>query len=194
MIHISRSDRNQKWAKILLKKLKRVDCTIESMVEIGCGIGSLLKVASEKGIRTVGYDTDLNAIEWGKNNFRLDLRGVNWSFNVQSDPVDLILCISVLEHLEQPRNLFAEIVRVAKTYRAWVFVSVPVFDRCHWQYILRPDPFRSETESKSPFFNNFCHVVHFSSKGLRKVCKQYGATEIRRLKAGGWRGLLARFD
>lgn len=185
---ISVADRNLNWSNILLDELE-IKATFESIVEIGCGIGTLLETAKKRGIKVIGFDTNSFAASYGRENLGIDLRSEFWNSGTLSEKYDLLISISVLEHLETPRTLFKEIAHYCQRYKSSAFLSLPFLDFDRWHYIFDPDPLKEGT----PFFDNDSHVTHFSREGFIKMCKQFGSKSQVPLVAGGWSGFLVSF-
>jgi 2-polyprenyl-3-methyl-5-hydroxy-6-metoxy-1,4-benzoquinol methylase len=187
--HISVSDRNKSAAKRLFDKLAEEGVKPRSVADIGCGIGSLLTVARDRGMRVVGFDTNAQSTEYGRTQMKLNLVGNYWTKDTDTGPIDLYLCISVCEHLEKPRPLIQDLCAAAARQRAALFVSVPFVDRAAWPFILDPDPYAKGT----PFFDNDVHITHFSTKGLEKVMRDFGAPNFKFVQGGLWNGGLVKF-
>lgn len=95
-------ERNRGWAKTLFENILQLEPSIQSVLEVGCGIGTALEVATKKfKLSTVGYDTNTCATDWGKENYSLSLNSELWQQGV-SENSDLTLCISVLNILKNP--------------------------------------------------------------------------------------------
>ena len=181
-------ERNMEASERLLKKLTNLYPQIKSVLEIGCGIGTTLYVARNYFPRVKGYDINHYAVNYGIEKFELDLKCEMWDAG-KTEPFDLILCISVLEHLEDPRKLFSELAKSAFKSGGALFVSVPFLDRNRWKYILNPEP----TVEGTPFFDNDVHITHFSTKGLNELALQNGCTSATFI-AAGWAGYIFEFD
>ena len=183
--NIGKAERNTAWAKDLFNKILLYKPDIKTVLEVGCGIGTALKVANEDfGLNVVGYDTNKKAVNWGRDNYSLSLHSELWRSEV-SPPSDLTLCLSVLEHIEQPRPLIHELCKHTKVSRGLLFISVPFLEPYKWHFIDNPDPTRKST----PFFDNDVHITHFSWNGLFNAIKDEGLS-CRAFRAGGWNGLL----
>ncbi|MEM1231456.1 MAG: methyltransferase domain-containing protein, partial [Pseudomonadota bacterium] len=114
-------------------------------------------------------DINQPAVDYGVEKFGVDLRAEFWSSESDYE-FDILACIMVLEHLEDPRPLFAEMAKAAARFKAKVFISVPFLERNRWSFIQQPDPKKPNT----PFFNNDVHVTHFSKEGLIRLARQHG--------------------
>jgi 2-polyprenyl-3-methyl-5-hydroxy-6-metoxy-1,4-benzoquinol methylase len=187
--HRSVEQRNTKAAGVLLKSLKQTVKEIKCIVEIGCGSGTLLRAAKEEGVECIGFDINRFAIEYGIKKHGLDLRTEFWSADTRCGIPDMILCISVMEHMVHPRELFSEIAKASRKYSAWVFISVPFLNEDKWIYILDPDPYRDNT----PFFDNDVHVTHFSDEGMKLLAHQHNVKYMKRNSSTIWHGYLMKF-
>jgi len=183
------ADRNIAAGQNLFEILASKGVTPKSVVDVGCGIGTLLSVAAGRGIDAIGFDVNSRAIEAGRETYSLDLRAEPWTKETECGNPDLILSISVLQHIALPRPLFAEMCAGAKASHGSLFVSVPMVARSNWDRILNPDPAVSGTWLS----DNDVHITHFSPQGLRGLFEEHGATEIVAIDEGLWRGFLASF-
>jgi len=182
--HKSVLDRNLGWSVSLLDLLAAKGCS-GPLVDIGCGIGSLLLAAKNKNWGGVGYDLDTDACLYGRSEFGLDLRSGLWRADT-SPEFGLITCISVLEHIHYPRTLIHEMISAAKQREAKVYLSVPFFNRVWWKMIHS-----DSTTAGHPFEYPHAHVTHFSHKGMELVCTQQNVKSYERLKIdSGWVGYL----
>lgn len=181
--HLSVHDRNKAWASALFDKIGAKG----PIVDIGCGIGSLLFAAREKGLAGTGYDLNPWASELGRTRFGLDLRTENWSRS-SAPPAKTITCISVLEHIHQPRKLIFDLVGAVQDLKATLFISVPFFSRAQWPKLL--------TDNLQPghFFEvPHAHVTHFSPTALEKLCLEAGAGSVEALGVEkAWYGFVVR--
>lgn len=183
------AERNTSAGRTLVERLKAVGVRPSSVAEIGCGIGTVLKVFHDQGARIVGFDVNRFAVEHGRATHGLDLRDEIWHSALDIGKVDLFLCVSVLEHMAEPRPLLQELCRAAESNRAALFVSVPLLNEPAWKFLHNTDPAAPGT----PFFDNDVHVTHFSSKGLELAMREFGCTNYERFGSVLWAGGLARF-
>ncbi len=193
--HIKVHERNVLRSRALLREMKKQYPDLQRIVEIGCGTGSFVREAQDMGFDAVGYDINEQAVAYGVEQYGANISASWWNSDLQTEPFDMLFCIMVLEHLEQPRDLFTEMVVAARRFGAGVFVAVPALNRNRWKYILDPDPTRPGT----PFFNNRAHVTHFSNIGLHKLAEQFEAG-IREVRSNvseneiGWGGFVYEFQ
>lgn len=183
--NIGVSERNREYARKLFTEISRRLPGIKSILEVGCGTGTALGVARDEfGFSGTGYDVNSRAVEWGRENYGLNLHSSAWEGGTETK-ADLLTCISCLEHVEEPRGLLQELAKGALRMRCPVFISVPFFEIYQWQFLDDPDPGRSGT----PFFDNDVHVSHFSVLGLVKAMRSFGLPVFEVITAG-WMGVL----
>lgn len=187
--HISVAERNRDAAGRLFDRLATAGVRPSTVLEVGCGVGTALAVARDRGMRVIGFDTNIQSTEYGRTTSGLDLVGDEWTGDTDTGAIDLYVCLSVCEHLDQPRRLIADLCAAATRDRAALFVAVPIVDRRSWTFLLDSDPYVEGT----PFFDNDVHVTHFSRQGLETVVREFGAPVVRVFLGGLWNGGLARF-
>lgn len=90
-----------------------------SVVDIGCGVGDLLReVRSRKpGVCVSGLDFSVKAVEGARaampdGDFIQHV--IEQSLPYESATFDVVLCTDVLEHLEFPKTVVAELVRICR--------------------------------------------------------------------------------
>ncbi len=180
--HLSVADRNNKFSLDLFKDLG-VDVPL--VLDIGCGVGTLITAAKSLGGGGQGYDLDVQSINHGRE-LGLDLRAEMWNPIAEVQSINLITCISVLEHIHQPRSLLADLIKKSNELDCPLFISVPFFTQEWWHYIREPfgDGFH-------PFKPPRVHVSHFSHEGFEIAAKSLGARRLKpMLRRMGWSGYL----
>lgn len=181
--------RNEKASEALLTGLLDEGVDISSIVEIGAGTGTLLKVAQEKfGSATLGYEVNPLTQPYARQFNRVDVRAEYWSSDTRCGPYTALLCIMVLEHLAEPRELVRHMVKGCIAENASLFISVPFVDREHWRFIMEPNP----RAPHNPFFDNDVHVTHFSSGAMEALLREFGMNSLVWVRRGLWHGILAR--
>lgn len=100
-----------KEANKRLDKLGKID----SLLDVGCGMGFFVKVASERGIKTTGIDISKKAVEYGKMN-GLDLRQGDLLYlnDFADESFDVISFWASIEHLYKPKETLQKAHRLLK--------------------------------------------------------------------------------
>ena len=99
------------------------------IVDIGCGAGDLLAeiISRVPGVNIHGLDFSSKAIEAAKRKF---LNGAFKQFVIEKQLpyedslFDIVMCTDVLEHLEYPRFVINELLRICKS-GGYIFIVVP---------------------------------------------------------------------
>jgi 2-polyprenyl-3-methyl-5-hydroxy-6-metoxy-1,4-benzoquinol methylase len=113
-------------------------------VDLGCGDGYFSHLLADKGYRVTGVDGMATAIEHARKAVAATATGNHIDFQVGSvydtqlpaHSADLIACLDVIEHLDDPARLLAEIQRIGKK-GARVVIGTPIrfthrpFDKYH---------------------------------------------------------------
>jgi len=183
--HRSVYERNSRFSNAFLDIVVQKFGRPRGILDIGSGIGTLLKAAAERSISGVGYDLDTVSCQYGRAEFGLDLRGEEWSHGSGVGDVELIACIMVLEHIHYPRALMNGLMKEAIAKRCPIFVSVPFVEKTWWPHLLSDN--RSEGH---PFHYPHVHVTHFSRKGMKAAFTQMGARHFIETEQGfPWPGM-----
>lgn len=117
-----RAEANHVRDKLTLEIVDQIENLMQSdakVVDIGCGVGDLLgEVQRRKPLINVsGLDFSLKAVEGARaalphGEFRHFV--IDRKLPYESESFDLVLCTDVLEHLEHPRLVAAELVRICR--------------------------------------------------------------------------------
>ncbi len=99
---------------------------IDSILDVGCGEGfTLERLRKEKiGESYEGLEYDDTAVALAKkmNPKVIIKKGDIYKLPYKDNYFDLVVCTEVLEHLDNPRKAYKELIRVSKKY---ILLSVP---------------------------------------------------------------------
>ncbi len=182
--HINYLDHNTSVAKCVLKEMKKLHPRGREILDIGAGIGSLMRVAHERGLSASGVEPNPYAVMYGKRMFSLEIICAFFDNTLFQKKFDFITIISVLEHLPDPRVLF-ENAKKCLDKNGVLYVSVPLYDPAeHHKFLMNP------LLEGSIFVDPDVHIVHFTDPSFRKFAGQGRATYIDDV-CGGY---LLKFD
>ena len=180
-------ERNMEWSRIFHSYLKRSDTPYKKIIDVGCGIGTLLHYfKSTEQSQVIGFDTNAACINHGIDSYALDLRCEYFHAEhpaVKSFNADLVTCIMVFEHLDEPKILAKEIAQYCLAHGAKAYISVPFLK----------DLSQFELNEKHDIFNDIGgHVTYFSYQGLTSLFNSYGLKKINAFADSkmGWSGIL----
>lgn len=190
--HLDVQERNTRFARNFLNAVRHQFPHVQSILEIGCGTGTLLEVArTEYNMRVIGYDTNPHAINLGLSQHKgINLIHDYWTAQSFEEKYDLVLCISIMEHLDQPMILMQEVAEYCKKHQSSAFISVPYFERDKWDLLLEQNP---NDNPASDLRMAYAHVVHFTKRGLVAMAGRCGATSAVFFPRG-WRGHWLEFS
>jgi SAM-dependent methyltransferase len=85
-----------------------------SAVDVGCGIGANLPVLQELAAAVVGVDPNPDAVRWsaGRRGGSKIVLGSAAALDLADASADLVVCLDVLEHIEDDRAALREIRRI----------------------------------------------------------------------------------
>lgn len=138
--------------------LNQIDPTAQTLVDVGCGNGYLLKQLKERypKLKLTGFDiknTDDNAAVYDY------VKGNIEKMPFADKSFDVVACSHVVEHLPKLEQCMAELVRIA---RKQVFIVTP----CQRYYYFTLDEhvnffqFKAELTSKIPMKNFTCEKLN----------------------------------
>lgn len=96
------------------------------ILDIGCGVGTLLLMLKEKNNKVYGIDVSETGIKQAKENgLECDLVDLNVETLPFADNYfDIVICLETIEHLENPYHCLREIRRALKP-QGTLLVSIP---------------------------------------------------------------------
>ena len=166
----------------------------ETILDAGCGSGEfgvLKKCGKPHHATIVGMDISMDSME---QNEILDQRIVGDLENIPlpDGSVDLVVCESVLEHLEKPQAVFSEFSRVLNSGGYLVLRTFNIWNWANAISAVLPVGVRSrlkgklvEADSEGTFETYYrCN----SRKKLRKLCGDVGLIEDNFITHGAWPG------
>jgi SAM-dependent methyltransferase len=149
----------RKW-----KRLRRLAGPAGALLDVGCGRGTLVRLARAQGCEAYGVERPYPGAPFLPHVFYRDLADSRFP----SDHFQVVTLWHVLEHLPDPAETLREIHRVLRP-GGWLSLAVPNYggavaraSREHWFHLDLPR-----------------HMWHFDSGSLRALLQRHGF-EIRR--------------
>lgn len=134
------SDFQDRWDDTMFRRfvLDRIDSTTH-LLDLGAGAGIVPEMNfKDHAERVCGVDPDPRVVD---NPYLHEGReGVGESIPYEDESFDVVICDNVLEHLDRPTEVFAEVRRVlkpggrfvAKTPNFWHYVAIGATVTPHW--------------------------------------------------------------
>lgn len=148
-------------------RLRQIEARVSKrgcLLDYGCAVGLMVKVAAEAGWEAIGYERSPWAAQYGRDTFGLNivLTGDPLAQDFESR-FDVVTMWDVLEHLEHPRLVLETVSRWLKPGGLLTLNTVnrsSVGARLagnHWRHLLPPH-----------------HLQYFSRSSLRHLLKDCG--------------------
>lgn len=141
-----------------------------SLLDAGCGEGIALRhVIGQRNMMAVGLDSSLDALQvaYRLNTMRTYIAGNVTQLPFADRSYDLVMCLEVLEHLDDPHQGLRELGRVS---RRWLLLSVPNEPFFRGANFMRGKNMRD-------WGNDPGHVNHWSLRGfIRFVAAHYSVS------------------
>lgn len=145
------------------------DCFVnKSILEIGCGYGSLLKFLESYGGTVTGIESDFRILEIAKTRLSPNALLYAEPFNLgmfEPASFDLILTSHVLEHIPKPVQFTSELFRLTKPGGA-VFTEVPNSNPARVRKMIRRG------------FKGSGHLIFFNRKTLSSLIEASGGNVV----------------
>ncbi len=156
------------FAQKLLSAIKERALNSSSLLDVGCGGGFLVEVATEMGFEAEGIEENVELVRWCKH------RGIKVSNTRLSDlsaggekKFDVIVFSAVLEHLQRPEKALLECKKLLNP-DGIVLISQASYDG------LLPSVFPWGWYGWQPHE----HYWHFTPNSLRQMAQQAGFREV----------------
>lgn len=188
--HLSVESRNRSAARKLFAEVQQYHGRhIQRVLEIGCGPGWLLSELPPH-VSSVGYETNPYCVAYGKEKLGLDIRCEMFDMTAAVQ-FDILFCLSVIEHIENPDELLFSISEKCKKNNATACLFVPFFSDTFMKYIHNT----FERVPQNPFWAVPAHVVHYTKLGFLTLLKRFGAYDFQQCRLNGlWGAMLCKFS
>lgn len=151
----------------LLRPLKGINPG--KVLDVGCGMGTMLKRFSELGWDTCGVDVSTYATSYARNELNLEVfTGVVEELDLPENYFDLVTVIHVIEHIPNPKGALETLYRLMKPRGILIIAT---HDICGlWPRVVK---------SKWRHLNIPEHTQFFSKNTLNRMLKRAGFCTVR---------------
>jgi len=151
---------------IELRKFKQLSTFFHkpgSLLDVGCGTGSFLKVCQEHGWRVCGVDPSKSAVQVAKDKYGIEIENNYFDSYKAEIKFDCITFWGQLEHLSNPMNALKKAVGLLKKGGLIIF-EVPSADSFLMRYLV------SNKFSPYRYIENARHLIFFSKLSIERIC------------------------
>lgn len=137
----------------------------KSILDFGCGKGKFLSVAKKEGFNVMGIETEINRSNFAREIYKINVDSNFYSSGkISNGPFQIITLFHVLEHLQNPKDIIANLVNDNLENDGLLILEVPNFlslqsklAKEKWMHIDVPR-----------------HISHFTIKSLEKIVEETG--------------------
>jgi SAM-dependent methyltransferase len=135
------------------------------VVDVGCGNGGFVRACAERGVDAIGVEAFAESSGVARRMGAEVMRATGQALPLAGGSLDAVRLKEVLEHVQQPLEMAAEMRRVLR--RGGVLLAyVPT----QWSQLY---PFPAN------FYDDYTHVRAFSRVGLQRLLEDAGFARIR---------------
>ena len=139
------------------------------LLDVGCGIGTFLHLARERGWQPHGIDPSKSGVTFAQEKYKLDVKcGEVFGANFPDAHFDAITLYHVLEHIPDLNPLLSELRRILKPQTGTLVIEVPNgeglqsrLQKADWPYVHPRD-----------------HLYYFSVRSLPRLLRKHGFGDI----------------
>ncbi len=162
---------NMEWLQMeeRLSELEKHHQGKGRLLDVGCGIGTFLRLAREQSWESHGVEPSKSGSAFAQETYKLDVKcGEVFDANFPTAHFDAITLYHVLEHILELNPLLSELRRVLKPQTGTLVIEVPNgeglqsrLQKADWPYVHPHD-----------------HLYYFSARSLPKLLRKHGFQDI----------------
>lgn len=164
------------WENIL-KQIIKHHHKPQTLLEVGCGIGTILQVGTNLGLSCSGIEPNQLAVAHARKRYPMEI--IEGYFtqdtirqHLHGKTFDIVVVSSVLEHLLEPSAFINDLFSVAHP-GSLIYIDIPSTNTLKYIFsVLFP------YSKKSIFLDNDVHINHFSKHEIHKLFTDNGAESI----------------
>lgn len=168
--HLKRKKESRLVANTILDLLAGKACQKGDLLEIGCGIGTLMETASERGFSSVtGIELNKHLASHAKKKGFNIIEGDFYKLTLAPSSFDVIVMDQVLEHMGEPLTVLIKARELLKP-GGYIFVGIPEVDWLKLFLNLKFVPWKSN----KPLWSPEDHLFYFKQSTLIKLIEKAG--------------------
>ena len=148
------------------------------LLDIGCGNGTLLATARQRGWQVSGYDVDENSTQAVSD--RLDGASVftgDFLDLDESNKYDAITLHQVLEHVKYPNEYFQKLRRLLNN-DGYVFIAVPNIRSFSNSMKALLEYIGVRKKNLGKYYDTYHHLLYFTPPTLRRLLAEHEFTTV----------------
>lgn len=155
------------WEKFFKEKMIKIFTEKKSVLDIGGGLRTEASKGNRIDKKNVWLDEYIKKVNYKVMDkvldYHPDIVGDVQNLNLEDECLDAIICIAVLEHVEEPQKAIKEIYRVLKP-GGYCFIYVPFLYYYH------------------PMKGYYQDFYRFTFDGIKYITRQFSQVEIQNVR------------
>jgi 2-polyprenyl-3-methyl-5-hydroxy-6-metoxy-1,4-benzoquinol methylase len=147
----------------VLNMFAQFDCQGGDLLEIGCGIGTFLSVAGQRGFQVTGVELNKHTAQYAAKTHRI-FQGDFQKIDFRQEIFDVVVMEQTLEHMGNPLQVLQKAYGLLRK-GGLIYVGVPRID---WM-ILASDYFLNRKGEAGELWSPEDHLYYYSSRALNKL-------------------------
>ena len=168
---------NMEWLQMAerLTELEKRHQGKGRLLDVGCGIGTFLHLARERGWEARGVDPSKSGSAFARKAHKLDVQcGDLFDVSFPSAHFDVITLYHVLEHISELNSFLGEIRRILKPSGDEEKAGTLVIE------VPNGESLQSRLQKADwPYVHPRDHLYYFSAQSLPKLLRKHGFRDIR---------------
>jgi 2-polyprenyl-3-methyl-5-hydroxy-6-metoxy-1,4-benzoquinol methylase len=157
----------------LLDKARPMSGTLTSVLDVGCGIGNFVAFAERLGMRAIGTDVSLRAVEEARQRGLNVVASDEVADKVPSASVDALTLWDVIEHVHDPGDFLEGILPMLRPGGVLLFETPDAEFPVRTVLLNLHRLTRGRVDLTGPMYY-WEHKIYFSERGLRALLEPLG--------------------
>jgi SAM-dependent methyltransferase len=157
----------------LLEQARAMAAPLESVLDVGCGIGNFVDFAQRAGMRAIGTDVSSVAVEAARQRGLTVHHSDDVDAQVPVGSVDALTMWDVVEHLVEPRQVLPDLVKKVRPGGALLFETPDGAFPVRSALLAVNRATRGRVDLTGPMYY-WEHKVYFTEDGLRALLDSVG--------------------
>ena len=169
----------------------------ESLLDIGCGDGTLEYFIKNRISKIYGVDNAIKSVKESKKYyFEIKLVDLNKTIPYKRNFFDVVTCLDVIEHIKDPNKLFKETYRVLKPNGLLLLSTPNIRFSDHIYKLLFQGIFPKTSTDNNSYDGGHIHFFTFTDIRNLLLANRFKIIEYRGIineKERGWKGKIIEF-
>lgn len=157
----------------LLDKARPMAGTLQSVLDVGCGIGNFVAFAGRLGLRAIGTDVSRLAISEAENRGLEVITAEDVAEKVPDSSVDALTLWDVIEHVHDPREFLQSVLPKLRPGGVLLFETPDADFPVRTGLLRLYRTTRGKVDLTGPMYY-WEHKIYFSERGLRALLAPLG--------------------